>query len=368
MRLKNIIILAAQAIALVSCTMDIEYKGVDGKRMLIMNSVIKAGEQPTVTVSRSSFFLDVSRSGQTLSDTDGVTVSININGVEHDAHYVDSTKSFHDNRITTEGDIISITASHPEYGRATATDTIPHSHGIRLSSYTKSFVMGKTISELFSDDDEESRFSYDNVDSVLVAEIEIPGRTDTADFYVLEIYPTLVYYRWNGTQWDTCSRDLNWLLPASSKVLIGQSSANNSTGSEFDVEYDSGRTRYTFDDTYIKTGEKLSVEILMQQPDTLEYPYYDYPLTGGFDPSQLPGPQSIAHLIKDELDYHLQVKLYTLSSAYYYYHKSCLDFADADITFMSEPVTILHNVKGGAGILGTATCKEYELVYTDKFK
>ena len=98
MKLKNIIISALSALTLVSCSMDIEYKGKDGKRMLVMNSVVEAGQQTYISVSRSAFFLDVSRTGQVLTQSDDVTVSVDINGVELDASYVDSMpKELYDN-------------------------------------------------------------------------------------------------------------------------------------------------------------------------------------------------------------------------------------------------------------------------------
>lgn len=377
MKFNKIIISALSALAMASCTMDIEYKGKDGKRMLIMNSVVEAGQQTSISVSRSSFFLDVTRTGQVLTPFDGVTVSVDINGVEQDARYIDSIHGFLDNRITMEGDIISVRATHPEYGTATATDTIPYAHDIKMSYYTKSFVGGKTLSELFSDDD-ESLIRHMDIDSVLVTEIEFPGRRDTTDFYVIEIHPYMVYYRWNMTQWDTLSNDPYWMIPASSKVLIGQTSAGSTdiAGTELDIEYDCGPTRYSFDDTYLKNGDKLSVEILMNKPDTLSYPYYDFPVYGmDYDQtstsqqySGIPAPVSIADLFKNQVDYLVRIKVYTISGAYYYYQKSCIDYANSDISFMSEPVTILHNVTGGAGILGTAVCREYELTYSTTLK
>lgn len=377
MKINKIIISALSALAMASCTMDIEYKGKDGKRMLIMNSVVEAGHQTSISVSRSSFFLDVTRTGQVLTPFDGVTVSVDINGVEQDARYIDSIHGFLDNRITMEGDIISVRATHPEYGTATATDTIPYAHDIKMSYYTKSFVGGKTLSELFSDDD-ESLIRHMDIDSVLVTEIEFPGRRDTTDFYVIEIHPYMVYYRWNMTQWDTLSNDPYWMIPASSKVLIGQTSAGSTdiAGTELDIEYDCGPTRYSFDDTYLKNGDKLSVEILMNKPDTLSYPYYDFPVYG-MDYNQtstsqqysgIPAPVSIADLFKNQVDYLVRIKVYTISGAYYYYQISCIDYANSDISFMSEPVTILHNVTGGAGILGTAVCREYELTYSTTLK
>jgi hypothetical protein len=45
------------------------------------------------------------------------------------------------------------------------------------------------------------------------------------------------------------------------------------------------------------------------------------------------------------------------------------DYWDADdISFLSEPVTIIHNVKGGAGIVATYTSKTFQTAFKHKFK
>ncbi|MBR3658748.1 MAG: DUF4249 family protein, partial [Bacteroidaceae bacterium] len=67
--------------------------------------------------------------------------------------------------------------------------------------------------------------------------------------------------------------------------------------------------------------------------------------------------------------YSVTVKLYVLSDAYYYYHKSVNDYIDADdLSFLSEPVTIIHNIKGGAGIVATYTSRTFHKEFKYKFK
>jgi hypothetical protein len=103
----------------------------------------------------------------------------------------------------------------------------------------------------------------------------------------------------------------------------------------------------------------------MEKPDTLGWVYtYD---ENSF--LTISDPYSISSQLKDEVIYTVNIKLYALSRAYYFYHKSVKDFRNADeISFLSEPVTILHNVKGGAGILATYTGQPFHSQRTYKFK
>ena len=63
--------------------------------------------------------------------------------------------------------------------------------------------------------------------------------------------------------------------------------------------------------------------------------------------------------IYGDLIYSANIVLHTLSSSYFFYHKSSQDFEDAEMTLMSEPVTVISNVKGGTGILGAYASRKY---------
>ena len=67
MKKYNTIILAA-AVIICACTKDIEYKGPDSERMLIVNSITKSGNIPMIRMSHSAFFLDSYYSGTILND------------------------------------------------------------------------------------------------------------------------------------------------------------------------------------------------------------------------------------------------------------------------------------------------------------
>lgn len=358
------IILAITAVMAAACTKDIDYKGPDSERMLVVNCVTEAGSVPVFKISHSAFFLDPYYRGNELKKN--VTVSVDINGETRNAVYVDSLRGYSDGRALTYGDIISVTASHPEYGTATASDTVPQAQECIYTDYRKEYVPASTMSEMF--DDYISDFDDTEVDSVWVAEIEIPGTADKTDYYIMTIEPTMTYYRYMeyDDDYDTIVLYLHYKIPADTKILLGQSDAATAVleDTEADSQFEYGKSSYIFDDLNIKDGNKFSFNIMMEQPDTLEWPFYDFNLNEEKEYE----PYSIAHLLKDDVVYTINVKLYVLSNTYYYYHKSVEDFKQADISFLSEPVTILHNVQGGVGILATYASKTFHSEFKHKFK
>ena len=364
MKKYSTIILAA-ATLICACTKDIEYKGPDSERMLIVNSITKSGNIPVFRISHSAFFLDSYRSGINL-DRD-VTVNVNINGQTNTAQYVDSLKAYTDGRAIYDGDIISVTATHPLYGTVSATDTVPYAQNCLFSDYRKEYVPTQTMSELF--DDYVSEFDDSAVDSVWVTEFEIQGIDDKNDYYMLIIEPSVIYYRYNDWEddYDTLRQALHFKIPSETKILLGQ--ADDATAileeTEADSQFEWGSTEFIFDDLHIKDGNKFSFDIMMEKPDTMDY-IYVYNDEGYYMDAQ---PYSISDKINDTIVYSVDVKLYVLSDTYYYYHKSVKDYLNADdISFLSEPVTILHNVKGGVGVLATYTGKSFHKEFKYKFK
>ena len=357
-------IILATALLFGACTKDIEYKGPDSERMLIVNCITESGQVPVFKVSHSAFFLDSYYSSSNLKD--GVDVSIDINGVSKNATYVDSLKGYTDGRAINGGDIISVTASNTQYGTARATDTVPQTQDFSITEYTKEFVQPKTMSELF--DDFFYDFDVENIDSVWVTEIDIPGN-NKKNYYMLSIQPMMTYFMYDelDDKYDTLTQGIHFKIPAETKMLLGLTDATTAVleDTEADSQYEYGKSSFLFDDLYIKDGNKFSFDIIMEKPDTIGWIFtFD-------DESYVTGstPYSIADKMKDTIIYTIDVKLYALSNSYYYYHKSVKDFRNADdISFLSEPVTILHNVKGGAGILGTYASKEFHFSHAYKFK
>ncbi|MBR5706077.1 MAG: DUF4249 family protein [Bacteroidaceae bacterium] len=359
------IFLAIASVLAVACTKDIEYKGPDSERMLVVNSITEAGDTPVFKMSHTAFFLDPYYSGNALKSD--VTLNVSINGETRNATYVDSLYGYTDGRAIKDGDYISITASHPLYGTISAADTVPYAQNCLFSDYRKEYVPIQPMSELF--EEYYLDFNDEAVDSVWVTSIEIQGVNNKKDYYMLTIEPSMTYIRFFDYmgEYDTITESLHFKVPSETKILMGQ--ADEATAiledSEGDSQFNWGYTDYVFEDLYIKDGNKLSFDIMMEKPDTLDY-ILTYDNEGFFVDSHA---FSIADKINDTITYSVDVNLYVLSSTYYYYHKSVRDYINSDeISFLSEPVTILHNVIGGVGILATYTGKSFHKEFKYKFK
>lgn len=358
-----IILLSATAI-LASCTKDIDYKGPDGDRMLIVNCIAQAGKAPVFEMSHSAFFLDPYYSGNIL-DGD-VDVSVTINGQTGMASYSDSLKGYTDGRILNQGDIISVKASHPDYGTVTATDTVPYIQDCRVSGYAEKYVPGQTIRQMFGR--RNRKYDDSTVDSTWVVQVDIGGRDDVHDFYFLTIEPTMTWFKYNDLNacYDTITDSIMYKIPARTRIFLGQANAATTVlddaGIDSRLEYN--KQSFIFDDLYLKEMSNVSFELLMQKPDTMEYIY----LYGKDSIKTDSMAYSIAHKIKDEVIYEANIKLYTLSGTYYRYHKSAKDFSSSSSLLMAEPVTVIHNVEGGAGIVAAYSLTELNAGHTYKFK
>lgn len=359
------ILLTITALLAVACTKDIEYKGPDSERMLVVNSITESGNTPVFRMSHTAFFLDPYYSGNALKSN--VTVNVNINGDTRAATYVDSLSGYTDGRAIKDGDMISVTASHPLYGTISATDTVPYAQNCLFTDFRKEYVHIQPMSEMF--DDFFMEFDDKSVDSVWVTNIEIQGVDNKKDYYMLTIEPSMTYIRFYDfmDEYDTLTQNLHFKVPSETKILLGQSNEATSIleETEADSQFEWGYTDFIFDDLHIKDGNKFSFDIMMEKPDTLDY-IYTADSEGFYTVSE---PYSIADKINDTIVYSVDVKLYVLSDTYYYYHKSVKDYLNADdISFLSEPVTILHNVKGGVGVLATYTGKSFHKEFKYKFK
>ena len=167
---------------------------------------------------------------------------------------------------------------------------------------------------------------------------------------MLKIYPFMQYKvkgLWTAG-YDTLSKSLYYKVPTKTKMLLGQTDATTAIleETEEDSQFEWGATTYIFSDEFIKDGSKLSFEVLLEKPDTIQIIY-----TGLYpeDPSMYTGNSGVEYC--DSVTYGLSVQLYVLSNSYYLYRKTVADYDDS--SFLSEPVTIIHNIKGGAGILAT---------------
>lgn len=353
--MKRLFISSAVALAfLVSCTKEIEYNGPASSPMLIINSLTCAGKSPSVSLSASTPFLETYNYDNIIKS--GAEVIIAINGIEANATYVDSLKSYCDSRILNDGDIITVTATDPDYGIATATDTVPYSQTCTVSSHTKEYVPVVSWDDILYN----SYSGGNSVDSTWVIGTEIDLPDNRNHFYFLSIEPTMTYYRMTPFGMDTIVKDLYYNIPTSTRIMMGQVNATDEMQNSLEGEsLQLGMSNFVFSSQNLEKGNTLDFEVLLEKPDTIAYgPFYDS--NGDYIGWE---PYSIADSIIGNPEYRTDIKLYVLSSTYYYYHKSVTDFMYSDLNFLSEPVTIIHNVKGGAGIVATYSGRSYSISY-----
>ena len=356
-----------------SCTKDIDYKGPDSQPMFVMNCIVQDGETVRVNISRSVFFLDSFKSRY---NPDGMTtVNVEINGENRLATWNEDDNVFTDSRIVHAGDIVHITASHPDYNSISATDTVPLPSNCYFTHSKKLYSTKKSPYDIFSSDDDSS-FDDSGVDSIWVVDIDIDDRENIPDFYYLSIMPTITFVTdyYEGGPLDTVVVPIHYRIPSKTRILLGENDDATSFFEEYDEEngISYGVSRFIFPDQHIKDGSLLSFEILMEKPDTISgLLYYDYSqYDGEYDNEEnqhnYNGIVTAGH-IHGDIVYTLNVSLHTLSGAYYYYHKSVEDFAHSDVTLMSEPVTVISNVNGGVGILGAYSSRQIALTTRSPF-
>ena len=327
------------AILASACVKDIDYNGPDGQSMLVVNCIAQEGTAPVFHLSRSRSFLEYYQSNDDFKT--GVDVNISINGNIKAASYSEQMGGYTDGRTINQGDIIKVSASHPEYGTVTATDTVPFIQAFQIDSHIKQYVHKKTFSEAF--DDYAFEFDDSKVDSSWVVEIDINDNQDHNDYYVIITESRAFYTSISGSDTLPDTLALHFKVPTATKILVGQSDATTAIleDTEEDSQFECGSIYYIFSDQYMKESSKISFEILMEKPDSA---YTGHPVS-----------------------YQFKAQLYVVSRAYYMYHKSVDDYANADMTFMSEPVTIISNTDGGAGILATYAEKDDSIGFTRSF-
>ena len=257
--------LVCTALSVSGCITDIEYNGPDSKSMLVVNSITKEGSVPVLHMSRSRSFLEYYYSNDDIKSD--VNVSIDINGNELNASYGQTAGGYTDGRKISQGDIITVSASHHEYGSITATDTVPYMQDYLLSSYTKKHVHAKTMSEAF--DEYYTDFDDSKVDSSWVIEIDIKDRKNADDFYMLKIWAEAIYthqFEYDSIP-DTVSMGLHFKVPATTKMLLGQSDAATALleETEEDSQFEYYTIDYMFTDQHIKEGGKLTFDILLEK-------------------------------------------------------------------------------------------------------
>ncbi|MBO7497605.1 MAG: DUF4249 family protein, partial [Bacteroidaceae bacterium] len=181
---------------LTSCEKEITYNGPDEQPMLVVNIIGEAGAPLAVEVSRSVFFLKVSE-----EDTDNLTlkdavVNLSINGQGATLAYDPDLQAYPDSRPVGEGDAVTVTVTHPTYGKATASMTVPIAARAHFDSRTTTYVPKDSTQGAWGFGHAFVRGS--RTDSVWHASVVIDDLEGTSGFYRLTIDPTYTFRLTDG--------------------------------------------------------------------------------------------------------------------------------------------------------------------------
>ena len=338
---KHIYIIAAVIAILTSCTETIDYKGHDTEPMLVINSIVNAGDTVKVRVSHSTFFLDSRNEGSFLTDAN---VTVSINGDSRQAAFDPTDSLYRDSRTIHSGDRLTVSAFHPSYGTATATDVVPDSIGLTFSERRNVFIAPSDSSYWF--DGSISGLT----DSVWSVTVNLPeSNPDSVRFYRLSIYP---YMKWSMDRietdaWfyddDSIMENLYYSIPFQAYLLTGGDSSTDDLESMFTdaVTYDSGINEFVFSNERIGDNTGITFDVCLTRPHPASW-YY------GYDEDC----DTICNKpFSGDVTYCFDVSLESMSETCYYYYRSAREFDNSSWAILDEPVTIIHNVKGGLGII-----------------
>ncbi|MBR4337881.1 MAG: DUF4249 family protein [Bacteroidaceae bacterium] len=381
---------------LTACEKEITYNGPDEQPMLVVNIIGEAGAPLAVEVSRSVFFLKVSE-----EDTDNLTlkdavVNLSINGTSAALAYDPDSQAYIDSRSVHEGDAVAVTVTHPTYGKATASMTVPIAARAHFDSRTTAYIPKDSTESAYG-------FGYQFVrgsrtDSVWHASVVIDDREGTTGFYRLTINPTytfrlsdgpgIYFIGYNGYADDdeenddgsyTIEASVSYSLPTATQYVLDTNS--NDPLEEFisiipGLSDDDGSRYYSGLTSYLFTGEYLGADattitfdIYLHTPTWgggREYYYHpDWHYTSSafygdyWDPSDEQDYGNPWDIVGRDFVYTVNATLETLTPEYYYYLKSVEKYDGASWSPFSEPVQITCNIDGGIGIMAATSSRSF---------
>lgn len=322
--MKRIPLILTALILATACTKDIEYNGTDCGTIMIANSMNRVGDNSYVRMTRSRYFLDPSGIDYTIDDA---TVSMTVNGQRHTLAFDNENSRYTSDCIITPGSILSINASHPEFGTVRAVDTVPMNITCSVDTFYRAFRMkGVKIDTIYY-----HGLDVGSVDSVCTFDICLVSDTCTNEYFMLEFNPYRVLYMLHGDTLDTIHQELSYRLPT--KSLIAMEKLDQERLGDFAGLMDltpvinRGARSYTFTDRHLSDTTHLEFEVLMEPIDTSKT------------------------YLKSEAQAKFAIR--SLSWAAYTYQKSVRKFRSHKGP-MSEPITMWTNIEGdGTGILGS---------------
>ncbi len=385
-----------------ACDKEITYHGPDEQPMLVVNILAEAGSPVAVEVSRSVFFLKVSEENTADLNLRDAAVSLSINGTSATLAYDPEYSAYLDSRLLREGDDVSVVVTHPTYGKATASMTVPVAARAHFDSRFTAYIPkdSVTTAQVYTSVDTHAR-----TDSVWHASLVIDDIKGSTGFYRLTINPSytfrvkespgLFFLTYNGyvdyidgeNGTATIQAGVSYTLPSSTKYVLDA----NSTDPIDDLLGiipgldDSGDGYYSYPSSYLFTGDYFNTEgstaitfdIYMHTPfwsggkDYFYHPdwhYYEkaYYLSDVYydeveDPMEDVDYGNPWDILDPDIVYTVNATLETLTPEYYYYLKSVEKYDNSTWSPFSEPVQITCNIDGGIGIMAATSERSFSV-------
>lgn len=318
-----------------ACTKDIPYKGSGSNPVLAINCMAKVGEPVDVYVGRSRFFLDTWSGSNKLDDA---TVTVSINSVSQTPVYDYDRECYMDSRIPAPGDTITVTATHSDFGTATATEIVPVPSVIdKEKESVKSFP--KT-----------ENWAWVKADSVWSLSVSIGPKQKGRHFYKLSLYPE--YYLFSKADNSLISiMNCMYKETQSTKMALGLISQESILDIDGEDVFHYGVPTYTFSDEKLPDNGVLTFELALQRPidDVFYGSVYD-----GINEIEYDWNSDVSHTV----EYRCLFVLETISEEAYKYSVSAQQYYETGWSIFTDPVLVTSNIKGGLGILGTSSHSE----------
>ncbi len=394
-------LLLTLAIIFSACEKEITYNGPDEQPMLVVNIIGEAGAPLAVEVSRSVFFLKVSEEDTSDLNLMDAVVNLSINGTSAALAYDPDSQAYIDSRSVNEGDAVAVTVTHPTYGKATASMTVPVAARAHFDSRTTAYIPRDSTGDAWGSGYQFVRSS--RTDSVWHASVVIDNLEGTTGYYRLTIDPTYTFRLTDGPGshfigYDgymdseenadgsyTITSGVSYSLPPTTRYVLDTNSSDpleefigmipGLDDNDEENRYYIGRTSYLFTGEYLGAdATTITFDIYIHTPswaggrDYFYHPDWHYTdqsylyYGDGYDHSADSGQVDYGNpwdYVGRDFVYTVNATLETLTPEYYYYLKSVEKYDGATWSPFSEPVQITCNVNGGIGIMAATSSRTF---------
>ena len=362
----QLIIVLASTMMFSSCVNDIPYDAEIGAPKLVLNAMLSTDSLLTATVGRTVHFLDT-EAPQRLSDA---TVTAVIDGQSIALTYDEATQTYRSDYTLHAGDEVTLTATHA-LGTATATEQVVPTTPIA--------IVKTTMLPFTPPGDPVTAALLNKVDSALLVSIYMDDPAEETNYYRLSIdYEgsyEVMYSEGALTLPSPEERELadiagcKALLHQVEQVktvetffphyLFTESSTRLITTSESMSQMFGGLLYMTSSNTFIFSDENLRGQdgqpvveflFLMESPST-----FDFNPESGWVGDDVWGNEDYIFPADtvSSATYHYGFMLEHLSADYYRYMEDVAMFEFTGGAFISEPLPIHTNIRGGLGIVGS---------------